>query len=282
MSSHLSAALLVLCSFVSTIAAHGRIALIEADGVTYTGWDPALAAGVDPSTLPPIPAWSASNLGNVFVPPQDFNTTDITCHFNATPGQAYVNIQAGHSINMQWNEWPSSHKGPVMTYLAACNGSCTTVDKTKLQFVKIDELGWINSSDPLNEDLGGTWASDILIEKNFTWTTQLPQNLAPGNYVIRHEIIALHLANDTDGAQNYPQCLNIHVTQSTAVASSTDDSVTGGEVAPKFYTPTDPGIFFDVHRILTGYPIPGPAMWSDAAKPNHGTRKVRRFWRFNV
>jgi cellulase len=51
----------------------------------------------------------------------------------------------------------------------------------------------------------GTWVTDELIKNNFTSSTTIPRNLKAGNYVIRHEIIALHSAGNDNGAQFYPQ-----------------------------------------------------------------------------
>jgi lytic cellulose monooxygenase (C1-hydroxylating) len=267
----LSSLLISLACLLSLVSAHGRIVRIGADGKNYTGWDP--ASRLSGKTLPALAAWSADNLGNIFVPPDNFSEPDITCHFNATPGQAYVSVKAGDTIDLQWNEWPTSHKGPVITYLASCNGSCTSVDKHKLNFVKIDESGWINATDKLGIGLGGTWASDILIEQNFTWTVELSSELTPGNYVLRHEIIALHVANETDGAQAYPQCVNLMVQPSSQlVAKPVEDGATGGELAIHFYKPTDPGILVDIHKPVMGkYDIPGPKLWKDAV-PLNGTK----------
>ncbi|KAF2501522.1 glycoside hydrolase [Lophium mytilinum] len=258
MAQRLYCLVLLLITLTPLAHSHGRITFITAENVTYTGWDPALA--LLNTTLPKIPAWSASNLGNIYLPPSAFNTTNITCHYNAHPGQAHVRVTAGHTVSLQWNEWPTSHKGPVLTYLAPCNGSCTTVDKTQLEFVKIDEQGWLNRSDPENADLGGTWASDVLIANNFTWTVMLPAGLREGKYVLRHEIIALHVANETDGAQAYPQCVNLDVAKGE---SAVGEMPVDGEAvrAPKFYTPEDPGIDVDIHRNISGYAIPGPQLW---------------------
>jgi hypothetical protein len=46
-------------------------------------------------------------------------------------------------------------------------------------------------------------------ENGFTWTVKIPSSLAPGSYVLRHEIIALHSAGSSNGAQNYPQVSRI-------------------------------------------------------------------------
>jgi|TARA_R110002003_G_scaffold109_11_gene9204 hypothetical protein len=51
----------------------------------------------------------------------------------------------------------------------------------------------------------GTWVTDTLIKNNFVSSVKLPAKLAPGNYVLRHEIIALHGGQNDNGAQLYPQ-----------------------------------------------------------------------------
>ena len=66
----------------------------------------------------------------------------------------------------------------------------------------IDGGGLINDS-----TVPGTWATDQLIEDSYRRTVTIPSDIAAGDYVLRHEIIALHGAGDLDGAQNYPQSL---------------------------------------------------------------------------
>lgn len=152
----------------------------------------------------------------------------------------------------------------MLTYLAACNnGSCTSADKEKLEWVKIDELGWLNSSGW--EALGGTWASDVLIANKFSWIVKVPENLAEGAYVLRHEIIALHVANETDGAQAYPQCVNIRVEKASAVGEDTK-KIEGGILGNKLYKAMDKGILVDIHGKIAGYEIPGPKLWIGATK----------------
>lgn len=151
--------------------------------------------------------WStqATDLG--FVSPEDYQSPDIICHEDAKPGALTAPVKAGSKIEMQWTEWPESHHGPILNYLAPCNGDCSKVDKTSLKFFKIDAQGLIDGSNP-----PGTWASDNMIENNNTYTFTMSEAIADGNYVLRHELIALHSAGQTNGAQNYVQCVNIKVT----------------------------------------------------------------------
>jgi hypothetical protein len=148
-----------------------------------------------------------------------------------------------------------------MTYLAPCHDSCTDAKKEDLKWVKIDELGWLNSTGWDVLHLGGTWASDVLIANEYSWMVKIPQVLAEGNYVLRHEIIALHVAENLDGAQAYPQCVNLHVTREM---SEEGTRLNGGVLAGDLYGMSDRGILVDVHGNIDGYEIPGPKLWEDA------------------
>ncbi|KAL8834799.1 MAG: hypothetical protein Q9170_003595 [Blastenia crenularia] len=82
------------------------------------------------------------------IEPPKYAEPDMICHIGATPGQAYVTVAAGDKINLKWSSWPDSHHAPVIDYLANCNGECTTVDVTQLQFTKIAELDLLDDSTP--------------------------------------------------------------------------------------------------------------------------------------
>ena len=256
---------LMISVFVRLAHAHGRITGITTSGLVYPGWDPASSPNLTPPK--PLAAWSASNLGNIYIRPSQFNISNITCHYNALPGALSVLVIAGEEIKLQWNEWPTSHVGPVMTYLADCHGSCAREDdveafKEGLEWVKIDELGWLNSTGWDVLDLGGTWATNILIANDFSWVVRIPEGLQEGEYVLRHEIIALHVAERLDGAQAYPQCVNIKVKGKGEEGKRLDGGVTGTQL----YGMRDEGILVDVHKKIDGYKIPGPKVWSGASK----------------
>ncbi|KAL1979814.1 hypothetical protein VTN96DRAFT_5100 [Rasamsonia emersonii] len=198
------------------------------------------------SNPPPVIGWATTATDLGFVDGTEYQGPDIICHRNATPALLTAPVAAGGTVELQWTPWPSSHHGPVITYLANCNGNCSTVDKTQLEFFKIDQSGLINDTDP-----PGTWASDNLIANNNSWTVTIPSTLEPGNYVLRHEIIALHSAGNKDGAQNYPQCINIEVTGGGSVEPT-------GTLGEDLYHDTDPGILIDIYEPIATYTIPGP------------------------
>lgn len=218
------------------------------DPCSYTGY---LVNEYPYETDPPDSiGWteSATDLG--YVAPDAYGSGDIICHKSATNAQATATVSAGGTVTMEWTTWPSSHKGPVIDYMASCDGECSTVDKTTLEFFKIDELGLISDTES-----PGTWATDNLISNNNSWVITIPTSIASGPYVLRHEIIALHSAGSLDGAQNYPQCINLEVT-----GGGTD--VPSGTLGESLYAETDPGISVNIYTTGLSYVIPGPALYS--------------------
>jgi len=246
-----SSALIALAAAVAKVSAHGFVQGIVAGGTYYTGY---LVNEYPYETDPPASiGWTedATDLG--YVAPDAYSSGDIICHKSATNAQSTATVSAGATVTMEWNTWPSSHKGPVIDYMASCNGECSTVDKTTLEFFKIDEMGLIS-----DDTSPGTWATDNLISNNNSWVITIPSDIAAGAYVLRHEIIALHSAGSLDGAQNYPQCINLEVTGGGSVVPS-------GTLGESLYSETDPGISVNIYNTGLTYTIPGPALYNSAS-----------------
>ncbi|KAL3481057.1 endoglucanase [Aspergillus californicus] len=240
-----------LAAFLATagsVAGHGYVTSIDVDGTTYGGY--LIDTYYYESDPPEIIAWSTTATDTGFVAPTAYGESDIVCHRGAEPGALSAEISPGGSVTLYWSTWPSDHHGPVITYLANCNGDCASVDKTALEFFKIDAGGLID-----NSAVPGTWASDELIAANNSRTVTIPSDIASGNYVLRHEIIALHSAENVDGAQNYPQCINLKVTGSGTATPS-------GTLGTELYKDTDPGIDVNIWNALSSYVIPGPALYT--------------------
>jgi hypothetical protein len=237
----------ILGAVAASVNAHGHLSDIKVDGTDYTAYDPSFQYQT-PS--PEVIEWSCPEcLDNGFVDPSMYtDVTKIACHKDATAGAKVAKVAAGGTIDIQWNTWPESHVGPIIDYLAKVDDA-TSAKAADLEFFKIDEFGYQD----------GQWAATKLIGDNLTWSVTVPSNIAPGQYVLRHEIIALHSAGQENGAQNYPKCINIDVS-----GSGTESPA--GVTADKLYTPTDPGIEVNVYSgDLSGYKIPGPALFSGAS-----------------
>ncbi|KAF7161347.1 hypothetical protein CNMCM5623_006961 [Aspergillus felis] len=255
-----SLSLLAALLSATRVAAHGHVTNVVVNGVYYAGFD--INSYPYMSDPPKVAAWTTPNTGNGFIAPSQYNSADIICHQNATNAQAYIEIAAGDRVQLQWTAWPESHHGPVIDMLASCGESCTTVDKTSLKFFKIDGVGLVNDS-----PVPGTWGDDQMIANNNSWMVEIPKSIAPGNYVLRHELIALHSAEEKDGAQNYPQCFNLKVT-----GSGTDTPA--GTLGTELYTESDPGIMVNIYSSISSYTVPGPTMYSGAVSITQTTSAI--------
>ncbi|KAK1981197.1 glycoside hydrolase, partial [Colletotrichum cereale] len=234
-----NSAVLSALAGAASVLAHGHVNFFTDGAQQFAGYDVTKLPYMKPA--PDVYGWANTATDNGFVSPSAYTNADIICHRGSKNAALTAKVAAGDKLQVFWNTWPESHKGPVLDYLAPCGDDCATVDKSSLEFFKIQESG-------LN---GGKWASDELIASNNSWTVTVPASLKPGKYVWRHEIIALHSAGQEDGAQNYPQCLNIEVTGSGS-------ELPAGVKGTALYTPKDAGILLSIYNNLASYQIPGP------------------------
>ena len=249
-----SKTLFTIVAGATAVAAHGFVNDAVINGVNYRGYVVSTDAynTVDPPT---VIGWkeTAKDLG--YIGTDSYASSDIICHKEAENAKGHAQVAAGDNVFIQWNTWPSSHKGPVLNYLAACSDTgCEAVDKTSLEFFKIGERGLLTSATTAGTP--GKFASDELITNDLGWMVNIPASIAPGFYVLRHEMIALHT---TGAPQNYPQCINIEVT-----GSGTD--VPSGVKGTELYKATDAGLAFNIYGTYSSYPIPGPSLYSGATE----------------
>lgn len=100
-----------------------------------------------------------------------------------------------------------------------------------------------------------TWAVDpLMVEGNSGYTYTIPSCLKNGFYLVRHEILAVFLANTYPGIQIFPGCHQLNVTGGGSTTVSNLVSFPGA------YKSSDPGIVWDSSS--TTYPIPGPTVFS--------------------
>ncbi|KAK8218899.1 putative endo-beta-1,4-glucanase D [Phyllosticta capitalensis] len=194
-------------------------------------------------------------------PVKDVTSTDITCNVNNVQVAKTLEVAAGDVVTFEWHHnsrdasddiIASSHKGPVMTYIApedkGGNGT---------NWVKLAEEGY-NASDD-------TWAVDNLIANDGKHNVTIP-DIAAGNYLLRPEIIALHEASNVGGAQFYMECVQVKVTGSGST------SLPSGVSLPGAYSATDAGIEFNIYGDFSTYPIPGPTVWDGASSGASATQ----------
>ncbi|EFQ30363.1 glycosyl hydrolase family 61 [Colletotrichum graminicola M1.001] len=227
---------------------NSRVLNFVVNGASYQGFNPH-------STTPKVlAAWGTWVKNDGWAGTESYGKPDIVCHTNATNAQGHVPFTAGTTIGFQWQGWPESHHGPVLTttYLAYCGeeaGSCEAADKTRLNFFAIDKFC----------NCVGNMGDRHPIRNNASWTVQIPPKVVPGHYVLRHEIIALHYARDSEqGAQHYPQCINIEI------AGEGNDKPSG-TLGTDLHRPAEEGLLYDISHSPTGtYNIPGPTVYAGA------------------
>jgi hypothetical protein len=246
---------LVATLFATHVAAHGYINTFTLDGVDYEGfsrWNPSPDAHAI--------SWSFTTPDEG--PEMDMSSPDFVCRRGSEPSSNYGTIAAGGTASIFWtsddkvinpNGWSEGHRGPIITYIAPCDGDCTDVDKASLRWTKIAESGVV--SGPANTK--GIWATDVMRENGGINSATIPKSIAPGKYVIRNEIIALHRAHLSE-PEFYMQCGNIEVT-----GDGTDDLSGSGVTAAELYSKSDSQLFgFSVYDGSDNeWPIPGPALY---------------------
>lgn len=238
-------------SLLAYTAAHGFVSDISVGDNWYVGSNPFQDAWKQPS--PERVVWSFFDGGNG--PVADLTTKNIVCNTNAQAAKLYIDsVEAGSQVTFYWTSWPSGHLGPIMTYLAKCNGDCRDNDPSSLSYFKIDEKGLEN----------GQWATQELIANNNSWTVTLPSDISAGNYLIRHELLALQESSRRLGAQFYPMCTNLKI---TGGGSANPEGVT----FPGAYKADDPGILVDIFNGISDYVIPGPPVYGSGSSSSQNS-----------
>ncbi|KAI3614156.1 glycoside hydrolase family 61 protein [Moniliophthora roreri] len=227
---------LVSITLAAYASAHGYLARVSIDGKSYEG-------------IPPRAPARDSIIRQVAneEPVKGADNAAINCGKDAQLASSVADINPGSTITFDWRAadskgfWPHE-VGPMLTYMASCGDqSCSEFHSENAEWFKIAESGLE----------GGKWKQASL-KTGGVDTATIPSDLAPGNYLIRHEIIALHVANSMGGAEFYPNCVQVKVGGNGSRKPTGDDLVK----LPGAYHDDDPGIF--IFDGLKNYIMPGP------------------------
>ncbi|KAI0022974.1 glycoside hydrolase family 61 protein [Xylariomycetidae sp. FL0641] len=197
-------------------------------------------------------------------PIQDVNDAAFACNKNlkhvdstviSVPAGAKVGAWWGHviggaqSANDADNPIASSHKGPIMVYLAKVDDAASAQTTSGLEWFKVAEEGLSK----------GKWAVDNMIANHGWHYFTMPACVAPGDYLMRVELIALHSAYAQGQAQFYMECAQIRVTGSGSQTGSATVRFPGA------YSASDPGVMLNIYdqsgnpnNAGKAYAIPGP------------------------
>uniref|UniRef100_A0A8H7Y2G1 AA9 family lytic polysaccharide monooxygenase n=1 Tax=Psilocybe cubensis TaxID=181762 RepID=A0A8H7Y2G1_PSICU len=240
------ASIAVLSSFfVSQVAAHGGVIAYVINGQNYQGWQPYNS---------PVGQSSIGRPYSSYDPILSTSSGSLSCNNNgqASGSQLSATVPAGSTITAKYSQWTHA-EGPVMVYMANCNGPCSSANSNSLKWFKIDQTGLISGT------VGkGKWGNGLVMD-TLQYTTKIPAALAAGNYLIRHELLALHQANTP---QFYPECAQLIVTGGGGQTPSGNYLVS----FPGAYGANDPGVNINIYtsaaQSQTTYQVPGPAVWT--------------------
>ncbi|PIL36982.1 hypothetical protein GSI_00674 [Ganoderma sinense ZZ0214-1] len=192
-------------------------------------------------------------------PVTDVTSTDLTCNVNGLSGANVetLSIPAGTNITFEWHQHAqrtgedaisAGHKGPVQVYVAKAPSTAASFDGQGAVWTKIYSSGLL---DPSTQE----WATDVVNANNGKHSVVIPASLPAGEYLLRAEIIALHVAQSYPGAQFYIGCAQVKITSG--------GSANPPKIAlPGAYQGSDPGITVNIYNNLQSYIAPGGAVWS--------------------
>ncbi|TFK37374.1 glycoside hydrolase family 61 protein H [Crucibulum laeve] len=186
-------------------------------------------------------------------PVTSVTSNDIACNA-AGSSLGVCSVNAGDTVTVEMHQQNGdrscaneaiggAHHGPLTVYMAPVSDAKTAVGSSASWF-KVSEIG-------LMSDNPAYWADQFLNINCGHYSFKVPSDIAPGNYLIRAEMIALHAASGVGGAQFYPACFQVNVAGSGSAKPPTVKF-------PGAYGASDPGILINIYAALSTYQIPGP------------------------
>lgn len=186
-----------LLAAASSVSAHSTFQQLWVNGVDQAG----TCVRVPPSNSPVTSVSSAvsfisyttfffSRVNSHSYSPQQ----DIRCGAGGARGVPGVcTVAAGGTVTVEMHQQPGqrscsneaiggNHDGPVTVYLSKVNSATSDAGSS---WFKIFQNGLVSSD---------YWGTDVLNANCGKQVVTIPSNIAPGDYLLRAEVIALHVA----------------------------------------------------------------------------------------
>lgn len=194
-------------------------------------------------------------------PVTNVGSNDIRCNAGTRPVGPKCPVPAGSTVTIEMHQQNGdrscnneaiggAHYGPVQVYMSAVSDASSS-DGSGSWF-KIFADTWRKNPNGYSGD-DDYWGNKDLNNCCGLMDVPIPSNLAPGDYLLRAETIALHTAGSSGGAQFYITCYQVTVTGGGSNRPS-------GVSLPGAYRASDPGILVNIHSSLSSYTAPGPAV----------------------
>jgi len=233
-------------------AAHGAVTAYNIAGKDYPGYQ-----GFSPGNTPNVIQWQWPD----YNPTLSATDSKVRCN-GGRSATLSATANPGDKVVATWAQWTHS-QGPVMVWLYKCSGAFSACDGSGAGWFKIDEGGFHGDGKTifLDTEVNSGWDIAKLVGGNKSWTSTIPAGLAPGNYLIRHELIALHQANNP---QWYAECAQIVIGGS---GSANPDSSYKASI-PGYASQSDSNISFNINdrTLPQTYKVPGPPVYKGTSK----------------
>ncbi|KAJ7603726.1 glycosyl hydrolase family 61-domain-containing protein [Mycena rosella] len=303
-SLSLAAAILASTSLVQLVVGHGQVNRVTVGSTSNSGPNQYYSGDSKNSKTATRVMYKASS--PAYVLPNGFtDNSQMSCEGSSkSPAPETISVAAGQEIEVFWEGATSELKGQpgtgsltaynpwvhamgfVIDYITSCNGDCTTFDATNAGWTKIAHAG-MDMSQSISSALratmkakpeqyyptsgNGLWAMAKMVQNGSKWSIKIPSSLKSGQYMVRHELSAVHNPKNSDpttGPQLYIACIQLDVT------NGGDATLPAGTQAKSLYSPD--GAFVNIN-VLSGFNpadigIPGPAIWDgvSSSSSNNG------------
>ncbi|KAJ6590027.1 glycoside hydrolase family 61 protein [Mycena vulgaris] len=301
--------LATILASASLVSGHGQVNHVQVGSTSNLGPNQYFAGDAKNSKTATRVMYKASS--PAYVLPGGFaDNSQMSCEGSSKSGAPQtISVDAGDEIEVFWEGATSELKGKggtgsltaynpwvhamgfIFDYITSCNGDCAKFDATNAGWTKIAHAG-IDTSQTISSELratmkgkpeqyyptsgSGLWAMAKMVQQGSKWNIKIPSSLKSGQYMIRHELAAVHNPKNSDpttGPQLYIACIQLDVTNGGSA------TLPAGTQAKSLY---DPNGAFANTNVLSGsfkaadVAIPGPAIWNgvSAAASNSGDKAV--------
>ncbi|KAI0484469.1 lytic polysaccharide monooxygenase [Xylariaceae sp. FL0804] len=207
-------------------------------------------------------------------PVTDVTSDDIRCNVGGTTGvSGKCAVKAGENVTIEMHQQPGDrscsedaiggdHYGPVHVYLTQVDDAATADGSTS--WYKIFADTWASTGGAVGDD--DNWGTKDLNTCCGKMDIPIPADTPDGDYLLRAEVIALHVASSSGGAQFYMSCYQITVSGGSATAT-----LPSGVLLPGAYAASDPGILINIHAAMSTYADPGPTVIAAGTQKSAGS-----------
>ena len=192
--------------------------------------------------------------------PEPISLIDVTGVNGETGVARIAGVKAGSKITFEWRDWPDgtkpgsidpSHKGPCAVYMKKVDDSSASNNAAGDGWFKIMEDGY--------DSTAKQWCTEKLIPNNGHLQATVPQDLAPGYYLMRPELLALHATQATPpDPQFYVGCAQVFLTSDGSTTPKDHVSI------PGYVTMQTPAMTYNIYATPLKLPFPdfGPPLYN--------------------